>query len=149
MIRRLTVIGVYGAYIALAMYVLIFGGKEAMLNAIPSALFAIAAWAGIWILASFTSSWRMANAPASELDERESQARSGAYFSAYGVFMAAVFLGLVAIAFGGEFLGIAAWDAVDVSALLWGVFLFGLTLPAAILMWTHDAQSQDGDREQG
>lgn len=145
MIRRLTVIGVYCAYTALVLFILGLGGKQLMLPAIPSALFGIAAWIGVGIIMSHKSYWRLANAPAAQLDEREAQARLNAYWSAYSIFVTLVFTGLVALSLGSDLLRITTWDVNDVSALVWGIFLLGLTLPTAVMMWTHDIKSVEDE----
>lgn len=136
--RKLTVLGIYGAYAALVVLILGFGGKQLMLPAFPPALFAVVAWIGVGIVMSHKNYWRMANAPASELDEREAHARLGAYWSAYALFVSSVFIGLVALTFASDIMRIKSWDVNDVSALVWGVFLLGMTLPAAVMMWTYD-----------
>jgi hypothetical protein len=146
MTAKLTVIGVYGAYLALVAFIFVFGGKQMMLPSLPAALFAIAAWIGVGIFASQKSTWSLANSPASDLDEREAKERSGAYWSAYAVFVCVVFVGLVGLTMGSDLLRIVAWDVSDISALVWGVFLLGLTLPAAMLMWTGAAESIGDDQ---
>jgi hypothetical protein len=55
--------------------------------------------------------------------------------------MTVVFTGLVALSFGSDIMRVKTWDVSDVSALVWGVFLLGLTLPTAVVMWTHDIQA--------
>lgn len=145
MSRKLTVLAVYGAYAALAVFILGFGGKHLMLPSIPAAIFAVTAWIGFGVVASHKAYWRLANAPASELDEREVQARLNAYWSAYAMFVTLVFVGLVALTLGSDILRIKSWDVNDISALVWGVFLFGLTLPTAVMMWTHDIRTIEED----
>ena len=140
MSRKITVLGVYGAYAAIVSFVFLFGGKQLMLPAIPAALFGIVAWTGVWLIHSHKSYWRLANAPARELDEREVQARLSAYWTAYSLFVTIVFVGLLALSFGSDMLRIKTWDVNDVSALVWGVFLLGLTLPTTVMMWTYDIQ---------
>jgi hypothetical protein len=143
--RRLTVLGAYGAYAALAVYIMLLGGKQSMLSAFPGALVAITAWLGVWAIASHKEYWRLANAPAKDLDEREAHARQGAYWSAYALFVTVVFTGLVALTLGSDIMRIKTWDVNDMSALVWGVFLLGLTLPTAIMMWTYDIQTAEDD----
>lgn len=145
MTRQLTVVGIYGAYAALAVFILGLGGKQLMLPSIPAALFGITAWIGVGIIASHKSYWRLANAPAAELDEREAQARLSAYWSAYTLFVTLVFVGLVALMFGSDIMRIKTWDVNDVSALVWGVFLFGITLPTAVMMWTHNINAVEDE----
>lgn len=141
MIRKLTILSVYGAYVALVAGIVFMGGKQLMLPAFPAALFAVAAWIGVGVIWSHKSYWRLANSPASELDEREAQAQRVAYWTAYVTFMTVVFTGLVALSFGSDIMRVKTWDVSDVSALVWGVFLLGLTLPTAVVMWTHDIQA--------
>lgn len=141
MTRQLTIIGIYGAYTLLAVIILGFGGKHWMLPAIPGALFGVTAWIGVGIIIAHKDYWRLANAPAAQLDERETQARLTAYWSAYTVFVTLVFVGLVGLMLGSDILRIKTWDVNDVSALVWGVFLFGMTLPTAVIMWTHDIKA--------
>jgi hypothetical protein len=143
--RQLTVISIYGAYVALAIFILGFGGKHMMLSALPPALFGVTAWIGVGIFMSHKDYWRLANAPSAQLDERESQARLNAYWSAYMVFVTFVFVGLVALTLGSDMMRIKTWDVSDLSALVWGVFLFGLTLPTAVMMWTHDIQAVEDE----
>lgn len=145
MTRQLTIIGIYGAYAALAFFILALGGKQMMLPAIPPALFGVAAWIGVGIIASHKNYWRLANAPASELDEREVHARLSAYWAAYVTFTSVVFVGLVALSLGSDFMRVKSWDVNDVSALVWGIFLAGITLPTAVVMWTHDIQKIEDD----
>jgi cobalamin synthase len=143
--RRLTILAVYGGYLGLVVVILALGGKQLMLPSFPAAIFAVAAWIGFGVVASHKAYWRLAHAPASDLDEREVQARLGAYWSAYALFVTIVFVGLIALTLGSDIMKIKAWDVNDVSALVWGVFLFGLTLPAAIMMWTHEIRQAEDD----
>jgi hypothetical protein len=143
--RQLTVLGVYGAYLALVAFIFLGGGKQMMLDAFPGALFAVTAWIGVGVIASHKAYWRLANAPPSQLDEREAQARMGAYWSAYALFVTIVFVGLVALTLGSDILRIKTWDVNDVSALVWGVFLVGLTLPTAVMMWTYEINPVEDD----
>jgi hypothetical protein len=143
MIRKATILGVYGGYLALVVAIVFMGGKDLMLPAIPGAIFAVAAWIGVGIFMSHKSFWRLGNAPAIELDERERNVRSGAYWFAYIVFVTLVFVGLTALTLGSDMLRVTTWHVEDLSALVWGVFLFGLTLPSAILMWTEDDETAE------
>ena len=137
---------VYGAYLALVAYIFLFVGKQLMLPSIPSALFAVAAWIGIGIFASQTNAWGLANSPVEDLDEREAKVRSGAYWSAYIGLFVVVFLSLIGLTFGSEWLRVTTWDVSDVSALVWGVFLLGLTLPSAVLMWSGAGKNVDEEQ---
>jgi hypothetical protein len=143
MIRKLTILAVYGGYLALVVAIVFMGGKDLMLPAIPGAIFAVAAWIGIGIFMSHKSFWRLGNAPADQLDERERHDRSSAYWLAYALFVTIVFVGLVALTLGSDVMRIAAWPVQDLSALVWGVFLFGLTLPSAILMWSQSEETME------
>jgi hypothetical protein len=143
--RQLTIVAIYGAYAALVLFILGFGGKQLMLPAFPPALFGIAAWIGVGIIMSHKSYWRLANAPAAELDEREAQARLGAYWTAYAFFVSVFFVGLIALTLGSDIMRIKSWDVNDVSALVWGVFLLGVTLPTAVMMWSHDLRKLEDD----
>jgi hypothetical protein len=145
MTRQLDVVCVYAAYLAAVAFVFLGGGKDIMLPALPPALFAIIAWVGVWIIASDKGAWRLSNAPESELDEREAKSRLGAYWFAYSAFVAIIFVGLVVLTLGSDMLRIPTWDVNDVSAIVWGVFLLGLTLPTAIMIWTERAPMTDDD----
>jgi hypothetical protein len=140
MIRKATILAVYGVYFALVVAIVFMGGKDFMLPSFPGAIFAIAAWIGVGMFMSHKSFWRLGNAPSEELDERERNVRMSAYWIAYIVFVPLLFVGLTALTLGSDILRVTAWRVEDISALVWGVFLVGLTLPSAILMW-----SQDGD----
>ena len=141
--RRATVLCVYGGYLALVAAIYGFQLHDKMLPSFPAAIFAVAAWIGVGIFMSDKTYWSWGNAPAIELDERQLQTRMTAYWLAYCLFMTIVFVGLVAVTMGSDMLGIKAWRVDDSSAVLWGVFLLGLTLPAAILMWTDASDVSD------
>jgi hypothetical protein len=137
--RRLKVLAIYGVYAAIVFAVYGLNAKALMLDAFPSAIFAVTAWAGVLAFMNDRYYWNWGNAPAGQLDERQVQSRLNAYFVAYSMFVTLVFVGLVALAFGSDLLKIETWSVADASAVIWAVFLTGMTLPSAILMWTDRA----------
>jgi hypothetical protein len=133
--RRALVVLVYGAYAAIAVAVASGAFDGQVLPSIQAVTAGIAAWVGVWVLSRMSRHWRWGQAPDETLDEREIAVRLRAYYLAYVIFNAAVFLSLVALSFLVDLNKLDSFSYAQVSALLWGVFLVGWTLPSTILAW--------------
>lgn len=141
--RRMLVVLVYGAYIATGIVVASGQLDATILPSIQAAIAAILAWTGVWVLSRMSRHWRWGQAPDDMLDEREIAVRLRAYYLAYVLFNATVFLGLVALSFIVDLHQLSSFSYAQVSALLWGVFLVGWTLPSAILAWIDRGIADD------
>jgi hypothetical protein len=133
--RRALVVLVYGAYAAIAVAVGSGVFDAQVLPSIQAVIAGIAAWLGVWVLSRMSRHWRWGQAPDETLDEREIAVRLRAYHLAYVIFNAAVFLSLVVLSFLVDMNKLGSFSYAQVSALLWGVFLVGWTLPSTILAW--------------
>jgi hypothetical protein len=133
--RRMLVVLVYGAYAAIAVAVASGVFDVQMMPSIQAIIAGIAAWVGVWILSRMSRHWQWGQAPDETLDEREIAVRLRAYHLAYVIINAAVFLSLVVLSFLVDLNKLSSFSYSQVSALLWGVFLVGWTLPSVILAW--------------
>lgn len=93
--RRFTVLTVYGGYLCLALVVASGQMDAHIMPSIQTLIAGIMAWSGVWILSRMAPHWRLGQAPDAELDERELSMRLRAYYLAYVIFNATVFLFLV------------------------------------------------------
>lgn len=126
---------VYGAYACLAAVVASGALDAIILPSIQALIAGISAWVGVWVLSRMSRYWRWGQAPDEQLDEREIAARLRAYHIAYIFMTSAVFISLVALSFWADLRELSSIGYAQVSAVLWGVFLIGWTLPSAILAW--------------
>lgn len=141
--RRFTVLTVYGGYLCLAL-VVASGRMDAHIMPSVQALIAgIMAWSGVWILSRMAPHWRLGQAPDAELDERELSMRLRAYYLAYVIFNATVFLFLVGASLLMDIAKVSSVNYVQISAALWGVFLYGWTLPSAVIAWIDRGLADD------
>ena len=141
--RRAVVVLVYGAYTAIAAGV-VSGALDAQISpSIQAGVVAVTAWVGVWTLSRMSRHWRWGQAPDETLDEREIAARLRAYHMAYVFFTSAVFLSLVAFSFVVDLNKLGSLSYAQVSAILWGVFLVGWTLPSTILAWIDRGLADD------
>lgn len=141
--RRALVVLVYGAYAAIAVVVSSGAFDMQMMPSIQAVIAGVSAWAGVWALSRMSRHWRWGQAPDEALDEREIAVRLRAYYLAYVLFNAAVFLSLVVLSFLVDLNRLSSFSYAQVSALLWGVFLVGWTLPSAILAWIDRGEADD------
>lgn len=133
--RRFTIVAVYGGYLCLALVVASGGMDVHVLPSIQALIAGIMAWFGVWILSRMGAHWRLGQAPDAELDEREIAMRLRAYYLAYVIFNSAVFLSLVGLSAFMDIAKVNAVTYVQISTVLWGVFLYGWTLPSAVIAW--------------
>ncbi|MCE9521946.1 MAG: hypothetical protein K8S25_05875 [Alphaproteobacteria bacterium] len=133
--RRAVILFVYGGYAAVACVVASGKLDGSILPSIQAVVAGILAWVGVWILSRMSRHWRWGQAPDAMLDEREVATRYRAYYLAYVLYNSCVFLSLVALSFFIDLKYITSFGYPQVSALLWGVFLVGWTLPSTILAW--------------
>ena len=106
-------------------------------------IFAIIMLSGIVVLVT-SWVWSAANAPDPELDERQLRVRDRAYLHSYQAFA-----GLITAA--GCYAGVA-WDQGwwlpntwnQVQAVVWGVLVLALTLPASVVAWTARDLADEG-----
>lgn len=102
---------------------------------VAAALLAFAALAG-------TSFQRQAQEPESSLDERERAERNRAAYTAHSLFAGMVMLGVIYIMIATDMTqnGKAAlWtpeSGEHWNAIFWGLTIFAMTLPAAVLAWS-------------
>ncbi len=133
--RRTLVVLVYGAY-AVTGVIIASGQLDAtIMPSIQAVIAGILAWTGVWILSRMSRHWRWGQAPDEMLDEREIAVRLRAYYLAYVLFNASVFLSLVALSFLVDLNRLSSFSYAQVSVILWGVFMVGWTLPSAVLAW--------------
>jgi hypothetical protein len=141
--RRFTVLTVYGGYLCLGL-VVASGRMDALVMPSIQALVAgVMSWFGVWILSCMAPHWRLGQAPDAELDERELSMRLRAYYLAYVIFNSTVFLFLVGASLFMDIAKINEVSYAQVSVVLWGVFLFGWTLPSAVIAWTDRGHGDD------
>jgi hypothetical protein len=133
--RRMLVVLVYGAYVAVALTVASGTFDAAVMPSIQSLIAGITAWLGAWMLSRMSRHWRWGQAPDDQLDEREVATRLRAYHLAYMIMTSTVFLSLIALSFWADLRELSSFSYAQVNAVLWGVFLIGWTLPSAILAW--------------
>ena len=69
--------------------------------------------------------------------------RLRAYYLAYVIFNATVFLFLVGASLFMDIAKINEVSYVQISVVLWGVFLYGWTLPSAVIAWTDRGHGDD------
>jgi hypothetical protein len=92
---------------------------------------------------------RQAQEPASKLDERELAQRNSAAFHAHSTLAGLVALGFFYIEIALDLSSsrqIELWTPTTSdhwNALMWGAILLGLTLPAAFLAFSRDADASD------
>ncbi len=140
--RRGVVLTTYGGYLAcVGVWALARGLASAwsfwvFLLVIPLALVTLA---GLSVLVT-SWIWDAANQPDAVLDERQQRVRDRAYLHSYQ--------GLAAVFTLAAVYGAIAWDSQaklglwlpstwnQVQAVLWGVLLLCITLPAAVVAWT-------------
>lgn len=133
--RRTLVVLVYSAY-AVTGVIIASGQLDAtIMPSIQAVIAGILAWTGVWILSRMSRHWRWGQAPDEMLDEREIAVRLRAYYLAYVLFNASVFLSLVALSFLVDLNRLSSFSYAQVSVILWGVFMVGWTLPSAVLAW--------------
>lgn len=133
--RRSVILLVYGGYAAAA-YAVASGMLDgSVMPSVQALIVGVLAWTGVWILSRMSRHWRWGQAPDAMLDEREVVTRYRAYHLAYVLYNGCVFMGLVALSFFADLTYVSNFGYPQVSALLWGVFLLGWTLPSTILAW--------------
>jgi hypothetical protein len=144
MARALTV-ALYGGYLLGCVLQLLAGdGQERAGLAFVGLGLVVVAVAAFCVLAT-SSLQRLAQEPASQLDERELQERNRAAFIAHSLFSGVVLGGLLYmmvradLAANGKAQLWAPVDGDQWSALMLGMTMFSLTLPAAVLAWTRKA----------
>jgi uncharacterized membrane protein len=87
----------------------------------------------------------MAQAPDAQLDERQVRIRDRAFLVAYQVFAGLTLLGLLVVGIGSDAIDRPITLTYDtMQPLVWGVILYGIILPSAIVAW----QEPDLDREE-
>lgn len=141
--RRFTVLSVYGGYLCLALVVASGQMDAHIMPSIQALIAGIMAWSGVWILSRMAPHWRLGQAPDAELDERELSMRLRAYYLAYVIFNATVFLFLVGASLLMDIAKVSSVNYVQISAVLWGVFLYGWTLPSAVIAWIDRGPADD------
>ncbi len=142
MARRAIVIAVYAGYAGIAVAAVRATPLIADMASLTALVCAFAAWGGMFLFMRMRRVWFLGNAPDRDLDEREIALRLRAYHWSYIAFVAAVFLGLIALSLFVDLARPLPFSYEQVSAVLWGIFLLGATLPAAILAWTEQEEEQ-------
>jgi hypothetical protein len=134
--RRGAVLAAYGGYLTMTGIWYLARRVDSLalwLLVIPLALVLMT---GLAVLLT-SSVWHAANEPDPHLDERQQRVRDRAYLQSYRLLAS---LTSLAVLYGG-----LAWDNAwwlpstwnQVQALVWGVLLLTLTLPAAVVAWTE------------
>lgn len=141
--RRALVALVYVGYAAIAVAAGSGAFDAQIAPSVQAVIAGIAAWTGVCVLSRMSRHWQWGQAPDETLDEREIAVRLRAYHMAYVLFNAAVFLSLVALSFLVDLNKLSSFNYAQVSALLWGVFLVGWTLPSTILAWIDRGLADD------
>lgn len=135
--RRATILAVYALYPTLVVAVLGTEGLWANVPSLPALAFALAAWAGVAVFMRMGRFWLLGNAPDDQLDEREVQVRLRAYSWSYVTLVSLVFVALVLWTVGVDLIDPVSLSYPQLSAIGWGFFLYGLTLPTAVIAWTE------------
>lgn len=133
--RRLTIVGIYASYPLIVAATFHHEAQWAGLPALTALIFLTASWAGVFLFMRMGRFWLLGNAPDGQLDEREVQMRLRAYHASYVTLVSLVFAGLVLWSLGVDLIDPLQLDYVRISALIWGLFLYGLTLPTAMIAW--------------
>jgi cytochrome bd-type quinol oxidase subunit 1 len=141
--RRALVVLVYGAYALVAVFVASGAMDKVVMPSIQAIIAGLLAWTGVWVLSRMSRHWRWGQAPDETLDEREIAVRLRAYHFAYMIMTSTVFLALVVLSFWVDLRELSSFSYAQVSAVLWGVFLLGWTLPSAILAWIDRGVADD------
>jgi len=138
---RAIIAAMYGSYAAGAALHL---GQDALGPGTPGG--AVAAIAGLLLMVVAggcllllyrSDFWRRGHAPDSQLDERELSLRNRAYLSAYQGVATLFLLAVIYLAFAVDFGLWLPTTYEQASTLVWGVLLFTLSLPSAVLAWTE------------
>jgi hypothetical protein len=141
--RRIVIALVYVGYGLVAFTVASEKFDHLVLPSIQTLVIGILAWLGVWLISRMSRHWRWGQAPDAMLDEREIAVRLRAYYLSYVLFNSIVFLSLIALSFVTDLKIMTEIGYSQISAVLWGVFLVGWTLPSAILAWIDRAVSDE------
>lgn len=141
---RAIIAAMYGSYAAGAALHLGQDAAGGAVAAIAGLLLMVAAGGCFWMLYR-SDFWRRGHAPDAQLDERELTLRNRAYLSAYQGVATLFLLSVIYLAFALDF---GLWLPAtyeQASTLVWGVLLFTLSLPAAVLAWTERPAAADAE----
>jgi len=140
--RRSAVLATYLGYIAMVGVWSIASFYQAVGLFIVVSLLAVITLSGFGLLVT-SWVWSAANASEADLDERQQRVRDRAYLYSYQAF--------AGIVTGAGFYTAVAWDNGwwlpstwnQVQAVMWGILLLALTLPAAVVAWTEPDLADD------
>ena len=127
------------AVLQLASYPLLFLGLTLTgLNPNTATLLALAGVVAVSVYLYYnTDLWQFGNAPDTQLDERQVQARNQAYRLAYMSVSALVVLLLLYLAIAADF----GWPVLSgydqLHPFFWTVWILVMSFPSAILAWTE------------
>ena len=141
--RRGAVLAAYGGYLGLVVAWYLARRLDSMPLFMLVLPLSIVLLVGLAVL--FTSwVWHAANQPDPELDERQLRVRDRAYLQSYRVLAGATVVATVygALAWDNGLWLPGTWN--QVQALVWGVLLLTMTLPAAVIAWTEPDLPADG-----
>lgn len=134
--RRSAVVATYLGYLAMVSVWYLASAYQSVGLFILVSLLGLLMLSGLGVLVT-SWVWNAANAPDPNLDERQRRVRDRAYLHSYQAFAGSVTaMGFyAAIAWDNGWWLPATWN--QVQAVMWGVLLLALTLPAAIVAWTE------------
>jgi hypothetical protein len=134
-VRRAAVTAFYGGYIGAAVLSRFSHTHHAASLAVASGISLAVAVASFAIVFLRTGYLTWGNAPEPGLDERQIAVRHRRYGQAYVTFVTLVFLAMLYDHIAPD----AGWwlpdRKLDAEWLFWGVWLFGMTLPSALIAW--------------
>lgn len=139
--KRLSIVAMYAGYPLGCVLLGIYNAPGFSFGEAAGFGFMVITLIGFATMTVGTNYWRLGNAPSKELDEREVAERNTAYQLAYSFFASIVALGVIYVALAtdmNEAKDLSLWvpDTYDEwNAMIWGVLLYGLTLPVSILAW--------------
>lgn len=141
--RRALVVLVYGAYLSVGIVVASGILDQTVMPSIQAIIAGLTAWSGVWVLSRMSRHWQWGQAPDDQLDEREVAVRLRVYHLAYTIMTSTVFVALVVLSFWADLRELSSFSYAQVSAVLWGVFLLGWSLPSTILAWIDRGIAED------
>ena len=140
---------VIGLYLGYALIVAFWTLSSQLKNPWPMAFVVISA-AGIFYafreLVIRHGFWVLANAPDTDLDERQVKARDNAYRLSYALFSSLAALGILYWYLATDAKKLGLWlpsTSNELNAVFWGVWLLMVSLPTAVLAWTEPDPVRD------
>ncbi len=140
--RRIAVLATYLGYLAMIGVWFVASSYRSVGLFIVVSVLGIVMLSGLGVLLT-SWIWSAANAPDPELDERQQRVRDRAYLHSYQTFAGLVTLAgfYAAVAWDNGWWLPATWN--HVQAVMWGVLLLALTLPAAVVAWREPDMPDD------